>query len=86
MNELHHVIMMSYCWSRGAVPSPPYKDVIISSEQFLTESYTDISWTGVRLLYDLCIVFVSVYCYCVFAISVHDSQRRACYSYYRSKS
>ena len=46
------------------------------------ESYADISWTGVRLLYDLCIVFVSVYCYCVFAISVHDSQRHACYGYY----
>ena len=24
VDELHHVIMMSYCWSRGAVPSPPY--------------------------------------------------------------
>ena len=82
MDEIH-VIMMSYCGSRGAVPSPVYKADPLSR---LGRSRASIpAGLEAELLYCICIVFMCVCCNCVSADSLHDSQCRAYYGYYSGR-
>ena len=70
--------MMSYRGSRGAVPSPVYKADPLSR---LGRSRARISaGLEAELSYCICIAFVCV-CVCCNCVSLHDSQRRACYAH-----